>query len=227
MTEPANDNPKRGNGLKLIALAGLAGAVIGLAAIYGIGLPDGNSSRTGACAASLKTAADIKPLATGEVAAFLPTTKALDVSHLAFKSADGKDMTVADFKGKTVLLNLWATWCAPCRKEMPALDRLEGAMGSDRFQVVPVNVDTRGGDRPWNFMKEINVTHLPHYADDTMGIFNEMRSMSRATGLPTTMLVSPEGCEIGTMYGPAEWDSADAQRLLKAAMGEKNEAADR
>ena len=231
MTEPANDNPKRGNGLKLIALAGLAGAAIGLAAIYGIGLPDGNSAdgnsaSAGAaanCAPALAAARQIKPLATGEVAAFLPTTKALDVSHLAFKAEDGTDMTLADFKGKTVLLNLWATWCAPCRKEMPALDRLEQAMGGDDFQVVPVNVDTRGGDRPWNFMKEIGVGHLAHYADDSMGIFNEMRSMSRATGLPTTMLVSPEGCEIGTMYGPAEWDSEDAQKLLKTAMeaGEK------
>ena len=103
---------------------------------------------------------------------------------------------------------------------MPALDRLEGALGSDRFQVLPVNVDTRGGDRPWTFMKEIGVEHLSHYADETMGIFNEMRSMSRATGLPTTMLVSPEGCEIGTMYGPAEWDSEDAQKLLTTAMGQ-------
>ncbi|MDJ0930620.1 TlpA disulfide reductase family protein [Breoghania sp.] len=222
MTEPANENPKRGNGLKLIVLAGLAGAAMGVAAIYGIGWPDGNSGADKTCKASLATAAKIKPLATGEVAAFLPTTKALDVSSLAFKAQDGTDMTVADFAGKTVLLNLWATWCAPCRKEMPALDRLEGALDSDDFQVVPVNVDTRGGDRPWNFMKEIDVKHLAHYADDSMGIFNELRSMSRATGLPTTMLVSPEGCEIGTMYGPAEWDSPDAQVLLTAAMDGKN-----
>lgn len=218
MTEPANDNPKRGNGLKLIVLAGLAGAAIGLAAIYGIGLPAGNSSGTGACAVALDMAGKIKPFATGEVAAFLPTTKELDVSGLSFKSEDGADMTLADFKGKTVLLNLWATWCAPCRQEMPALDRLEEAMGGEDFQVLPVNVDTRGGDRPWNFLKEIGVQHLGHYADESMGIFNELRSLSRATGLPTTMLISPEGCEIGTMYGPAEWDSADAQKLLKAAM---------
>ncbi len=222
MTEPAKETPRRGNGRKLIALAALAGAAIGVAAIYGIGMPDGNSGNGKSCAVSLKSAQAAKPLATGEVAAFLPTTKPLDASELVFNDADGTEMTLNDFAGKTVLLNLWATWCAPCRKEMPALDRLQGLMGGDDFEVAAVNVDVRPGDRPKKFLDEIGVKNLTRYTDDKLGLFVALRSLGRATGLPATMLVGPDGCEIGAMYGPAEWDSADAQAMLKAAINAQN-----
>lgn len=208
----------------LIAAAAVAGTAIGLAAIYVIGPGNGNGGDHLACANALETAKTIKPLATGEVAAFLSATKPLKVSQLAFKDADGADRTVADFKGKTVLLNLWATWCAPCRKEMPALDRLEQQMGGADFQVLAVNVDSRNPERPREFLKEINVTHLGHYADNTMDIFTKMRSFGRATGLPSTMLIDAAGCEIGSMYGPAEWDSDDALSLIRAAIAPKSNA---
>lgn len=220
MTEPEPEKTPRGRGARLIVLAGLAGAAIGVAAIYGIGWPDGNGTAAAECRAALQTAQQVKPLATGEVAAFLPTTQPKVMSDLSFYDAAGAPVTLADFAGKTVLLNLWATWCAPCRAEMPALDRLQGELGGDDFQVVAVNVDTRGGDRPKAFLDEIGVTRLGLYKDDSMGIFNDMRARGRATGLPTTMLIGPQGCEIGTMYGPAEWDSPDALALIRAAKGD-------
>ncbi len=180
----------------LLAAAAVAGTAIGLAAIYGIGQGDGNGGDELACASALKTAQTIQPLAVGEVAALLGATKPLRVSQLAFKDDDGNDMTLADFKGKTVLLNLWATWCAPCRKEMPALDRLEEKLGGEEFQVVAVNVDTRNPQRPRDFLKEINVSHLSYFADNSMDIVTELRSFGRARGSPSTMLSDGEGGEI-------------------------------
>ena len=202
----------------LLTTAAVAGTVMGLAAIYVIGQQESNGGDELACAGALETAKAIAPLATGDVAAFLPAAKPLNVAKLTFKDGEGADRTLGDFAGKTVLLNLWATWCAPCRKEMPALDRLEQSLGGEDFSVVAVNVDTRNPQRPREFLKEINVAHLGFYADSTMDIFNEMRSFGRATGLPSTMLVDGQGCEIGSMYGPAEWDSGDAIALIRAAL---------
>lgn len=202
----------------LLTAAAVAGTVIGLAAIYVIGQGNGNGGDELACASALNTAQKIQPFAIGEVAALLTATKPLSVAQLTFQDTDGKDLALRDFKGKTVLLNLWATWCAPCRKEMPALDRLQQEMGSDKFEVVAVNVDTRNPQRPRDFLKEINVSHLGYYADNSMDIVTELRSFGRARGLPSTMLVDGEGCEIGSMYGPAEWDSTDALALIRAAI---------
>ncbi len=202
----------------LLTTAAVAGTIVGLAAIYVIGQGNGNGADVAQCEAALQTASAIAPMASGEVAAFLPAARPLSVSQLTFKDADGAQKTIADFKDQIILLNLWATWCAPCREEMPALDRLQQEMGGDDFAVVAVNVDSRNPQRPREFLKEINVTNLGHYSDETMGVFNELRKKGRATGLPSTMLIDGNGCEIGAMYGPAEWDSADALALIRAAL---------
>ncbi len=128
-------------------------------------------------------------------------------------------MTLADFKGRTVLLNLWATWCVPCRREMPTLDALEGELGGKEFQVVAVNIDTRNPDKPKKFLKDIGVKHLAFYADPSAKAFQDLKSIGRAFGMPTTLLVDPHGCEIGAIAGPAEWASKDAVALIKAALG--------
>jgi thiol-disulfide isomerase/thioredoxin len=119
-----------------------------------------------------------------------------------------------------VLLNLWATWCVPCRKEMPTLDALEGRLGGAKFQVVAVNIDTRNPDRPKAFLKEIGINKLAYYADPDAKTFQDLKAIGRAFGMPTTVLVDPQGCEIGTIAGPAEWASDDAVKLIKAALGE-------
>jgi thiol-disulfide isomerase/thioredoxin len=132
--------------------------------------------------------------------------------------ADGKPRTLDDFKGKTVLLNLWATWCVPCRKEMPSLDALEGKLGSDKFAVVAVNIDTRNLDKPKAWLNEVGVKRLGYYADPSAKVFQDLKAIGKAFGMPTTLLVDPAGCELGALAGPAEWASEDAVRLVEAAL---------
>ncbi|MEJ8474891.1 thiol:disulfide interchange protein TlpA [Roseibium algae] len=212
-TTETGQRPKR----KLF-VAGIAGAVAALAAVYVIVSPNGNSIGATSCTQALKTAQNVKPFATGEVAAFLPAQKPLPLSELTFKNPDGTVATMLDFKGKTVLMNLWATWCAPCRKEMPALNDLQADLGSEDFEVVAVNLDRGGLDKPKAFLAEIGVDNLTLYHDGTNKLMTDLRSKARATGLPTTILVGQDGCEIGTMYGPAEWASGEAKKLIEAAL---------
>jgi len=211
-TKPANAS-NRGR-----YAAGIAGAVAAVAALYVIVGPNGNIAGTQSCSAALTAAENAKPFATGEVAAFLPASKPLDLQHLTFLGDDGSPMTLSDFKDKTVLLNLWATWCAPCRKEMPALDKLQADMGGDDFEVVAVNLDRGGPDKPKAFLNEIGVSELGFFQDSSNKLLQDLRKVARATGLPTTILISPQGCEVGTMYGPAEWASGEAKALIGSAM---------
>ncbi len=129
----------------------------------------------------------------------------LKVPTLAFSDASGKALTLTDFKGRTVLLNLWATWCVPCRKEMPTLDALQAELGGPDFAVVAVNIDTRDPAKPKAFLKEIGVQKLAYYADPTAKTFQDLKEIGRAFGMPTTMLIDKSGCELATIAGPAEW----------------------
>ena len=122
--------------------------------------------------------------------------------------------------GKTVLLNLWATWCAPCRAEMPALDTLQKEMGSDAFEVIAVNVDSGDNAKPDKFLEEIGVASLVRYRDPTLGIFNDLKKRGLALGLPVTLLIDDKGCLLAHMNGPAEWSSDDARRVIAAAAKE-------
>ena len=125
-------------------------------------------------------------------------------------------MTLADRAGKVLLVNLWATWCAPCRKEMPALDALQKEAGGDDFEVVAVNVDTGGDEKPKKFLGEIGIENLAFYRDDTLELFNTLKRRGLALGLPVTLLVDREGCLMAHMNGPAEWAGEDARRLISA-----------
>src|SRR5690606_26090556 len=118
-----------------------------------------------------------------------------------------------------VLLNLWATWCVPCRTEMPALDRLQGKLGGDKFAVVAINIDTRDSDKPKAFLKDANLTRLGNFHDEKASVFQELKSVGMAVGMPTSVLIDSQGCELGNMAGPAEWDSEDAIKLINAAVG--------
>lgn len=197
-----------------VGLAAMAGA-------YGLlGLkrgPGGDAS----CSAAVDLAKRIAPLAHGEVAAVTMATAGLRVPDLAFEDAEGKPRKLSDWRGKTVLLNLWATWCVPCRKEMPALDELQAKLGGKDFEVVAVNIDTRDPDKPKNFLKEARLTRLGYFADHKAKVFQDLKAVGRALGMPTSVLVDPQGCEIGTIAGPAEWASEDAVKLIKAAMQPK------
>ena len=166
----------------------------------------------------MELARKVAPFAHGEVAAVNIAKSPLQVPDLAFHDAAGKPLTLQHWRGRTVLLNLWATWCVPCRKEMPALDALEQKLGGPNFEVVTVNIDTRDLEKPKTWLKEVGVAKLNYYADPAAKTFQDLKSVGRAFGMPTTMLISPEGCEIGTIAGPAEWASDDAVKLIEAAI---------
>jgi thiol-disulfide isomerase/thioredoxin len=172
-----------------------------------------------ACTASQALASKLAPLARGEVASMTLASVSKPLPALSFTTEDGAKVTLADFAGRTILLNLWATWCLPCRKEMPALDHLQGAQGSDAFRVVAINIDTAKLDRVNTFWTETNIANLTFYADSSAETFLALKQAGKALGLPTTILVGPDGCEIGTMAGPAQWDSKDALALIEAAQG--------
>jgi thiol-disulfide isomerase/thioredoxin len=102
---------------------------------------------------------------------------------------------------------------------MPALDALQAKLGSDRFEVVAVNIDTRNLDKPKTWLQEVGITKLGYYADPSAKVFQDLKAIGKAFGMPTTLLVDPQGCELGALAGPAEWASDDAVRLIEAASG--------
>jgi thiol-disulfide isomerase/thioredoxin len=171
-----------------------------------------------ACAASARIAANVKDLAKGEVAAMTIAAQPQPLPDYAFTGPDGAPAKLSAFKGKTTLLNIWATWCVPCRAEMPALDRLQEAFAGADFEVVAVNVDTTRLERPKAFLAEAGVKSLTYYGDPKADIFFEMKQSGKALGLPTTLLIGPDGCQIGLLNGPAAWDSADAKALISRAL---------
>ena len=160
----------------------------------------------------------LAPLAHGEVAALTMATTPLRLPDLAFEDAEGKPRKLSDWRGKTLLVNLWATWCVPCRKEMPALDALQAKLGGKDFEVVAINIDTRDPDKPKNFLKDANLTRLGYFPDQKAKVFQDLKSVGRALGMPTSLLVDGQGCEIANIAGPAEWASDDAVKLIKAAV---------
>jgi thiol-disulfide isomerase/thioredoxin len=200
-------------------LGGVAGVAVGIAAVYGIGHLARNVGGDPACAPAVETARKIAPLVKGEVAALAVAGASKRLPELAFQDASGQPKTLADWRGRTVLLNLWATWCVPCRKEMPALDDLQAKLGGADFEVVAVNIDTQNPDKPKNWLKEVGIGKLGYFADPTAKVFQDLKEVGKAFGMPTTLLIDPTGCEIATLAGPAEWASEDALKVINAALG--------
>jgi thiol-disulfide isomerase/thioredoxin len=173
------------------------------------------------------------PLAGGTQEAAAPSSTVLEfqpldqprhMPDLSFVDKDGRAMSLADFRGRVVLLNLWATWCVPCRREMPALDRLQATLGKEQFIVLPLSID-RGGIPPVErCYAELGVKAL--------GVFVDQAGASTAklatTGVPTTLLIDRQGREIGRLLGAAEWDSPEAialiRRYLNPASGDRAQA---
>jgi thiol-disulfide isomerase/thioredoxin len=196
----------------------IAGALIGFAGVYGFGSFRRGAGGDSACNGAVSLAQKIAPLAHGEVAALTMATSPLRLPDLAFEDAEGKPRKLSDWRGRTVLVNLWATWCVPCRKEMPALDNLQTKLGGKDFEVVAINIDTRDAEKPKNFLKDGNLTRLGYYSDQKAKVFQDLKNIGKALGMPTSVLVDSQGCEIANIAGPAEWASDDAIKLIKAAM---------
>ncbi len=178
--------------------------LIGAAGIYATRPRVGNGAQQGTGV----------PAGANPLAAFVRKVAPEPLPNVAFQNAEGQAVTLESFRGRVVLLNLWATWCLPCRKEMPALDRLQTALGSDTFEVVALSIDRSGVAGARKFLDSVGISKLKLYADPTAKLANEFK----AIGLPTTLLIDRGGREIGRLIGPAEWDDADAQRLIKAAL---------
>src|SRR5258708_29650278 len=195
----------------------MAGLAVGLAGIYGI-VGFGRTSAVPECLSAIKPAQRLAPLARGEVAAAVVARDPHLLPALSFQDATGARETLADGRGRAVLLNLWATWCIPCRKEMPALDELQAKLGGPPFEVVAINIDTREANKPRAWLKEVGIARLDYYTDASAKVFQDLKLVGRAIGMPTTILVDPAGCEIGTIAGPAEWASEDALALVRAAL---------
>ncbi len=217
MTEPAAQPRHTMNRLRFLGAAAAFVMLAVVAGVYGIGRLRSNPADA-ACRPAVATAARIAPLVHGEVAALAVAQPPVRVPDLAFKDASGHDRTLNDWRGRTVLLNLWATWCVPCRREMPALDALEGDLGGAKFEVVAVNIDTRDPRKPLAFLKEVGVSHLAYDSDESARVFEDLKTAGKAFGMPTTLIVDRAGCEIGDMAGPAEWASDDGVKLVSAAI---------
>ena len=197
-----------------VALAAVAAAAV----LYETARPAGKA--TSDCPAeSAALAARLAPLAKGELAALSVASDPRRPEQFAFQREDGGKVTLADFRGRAVLLNLWATWCVPCRAEMPALDRLQAAKGGPEFEVVAVNVDTARLERRAAFLDSIGVKSLARFADPSGDAFETLRKDGKALGLPVTLIIDKDGCEVAAVEGGAKWDSAEAQALVATLKG--------
>jgi len=211
------DSPPRRRRFLIPVLGALALVVAG-AVLYGTVVPAGKAA-SDCPAGSAKLAARLAPLARGELAALQVESEPHRAIDIAFQRDGGGKLTLADFKGRAVLLNLWATWCVPCREEMPTLDRLEAAKGGPGFEVVAVNVDTSRLERRATFLDSIGVKSLERYSDSSGDAFETLRKDGKALGLPVTLVIDKDGCELGAVEGGAKWDSAEAQALVAALKG--------
>jgi thiol-disulfide isomerase/thioredoxin len=138
------------------------------------------------------------------------------VADIAFQDGNGKEMGLSQWRGRVILVNLWATWCAPCRKEMPALAELQKQLGSADFEVVAISIDRKGAPASAAFIAETGSQALKLYVEPSGKILDDLEAL----GLPATVLIDRQGNEIGRLLGPAEWASPEAITLVKAAIAE-------
>ena len=136
-------------------------------------------------------------------------------SEVTFVSEDGQDMTLADYQGKHIVLNFWATWCAPCRHEMPHLSALQEQMGGDQMEVVTIATGRNPLPGMQRFLAEIDVDNLPLHTDPRQSLARGMGVL----GLPVTVILDPEGNEIARMQGDADWSSENAMDIMTTLIG--------
>ncbi len=166
----------------------------------------------------MRKVSDVAPVKNvSAMAAFIKHPAPKDIAAFSFTDGFGTVKDLSSWKGRVVLLNLWATWCAPCRKEMPELARLQKLMGSVDFEVIALSEDLKGAEASVAFLKEIGADNLALYVDPKATALAAIQSV----GLPTTLLIDRNGKEVGRLLGPADWASEDAQKLVRAALDAK------
>lgn len=208
------------------AIIAVIAAIAGFATVYWSLAPSDNGSGSGQTPemisevdAGSQPDAKVNPLKglnKGAMAAFLVRSKPLDLPDFSLVDGAGATISLADLGGKVVLLNIWATWCVPCREEMPQLNDLQAALGGKDFEVVAVNIDKGGPDKARKFLDETKATDLTLYTDPTGKLFAKLR----AVGMPTTLLINRQGKEIGRLIGPADWASPQAKHLIETAIAD-------
>lgn len=139
------------------------------------------------------------------------------IASIAFEDDQGRPRSLAEFRGKIVLLNIWATWCGPCRREMPSLDRLQGLLGGADFEVVALSIDRAGLDSVRKFYTDVGIRNLAIYIDSSGKAARELATI----GVPATLLIARDGRELGRLVGPAEWDEHDIVQFLKRIIARK------
>jgi thiol-disulfide isomerase/thioredoxin len=198
-------------------VAAIVAAIAGFGTVYVSFAPsdNGETQLSGSVSSGQGTASGpLAGLNKGPMAPLLLRPKPLDLPEIAFADGDGKPKSLADFAGKVVLLNIWATWCVPCREEMPALDKLETKLGGKDFEVVAINIDKGGPDKAAAFLKETGAEHVALYTDPTGKLFSTIKTV----GMPTTLIVDRNGKEIARLIGPADWASPEAIAVIEAAI---------
>lgn len=199
----------------------IAAGVVVVAGSIAAWLVLGNAGTANECPVQQAAAQIIDAAAVGELAALNGTGEGRGYADMAFNDASGTPMSIADFSGKALLVNFWASWCVPCREEMPALDAIATEYNSDRFMVLPINLDIgeSGLEKAQDFLDEGQFANLPLYADNTFAAFERLKREAVAIGLPATLLLDPEGCELAVLQGPAEWHSEDGRAVVEALIG--------
>lgn len=219
--DPQPEHPQQDRGNTRVTALLIGAALLGIAAgglaVYINNSAPANDETAASCAFSQERQAALDAAAQGEVAAFAVADEGRPAPEISFQDESGATRTLADWRGSRVLFNLWATWCAPCREEMPALDSLQANLGGEDFEVVAVNIDTRESADPQGFLDEVEVEALAFYQDSSADLFQDLRAEGLAFGMPTTLLIDEEGCLQGFLAGAAHWDSADAVALMDAA----------
>jgi thiol-disulfide isomerase/thioredoxin len=200
-----------------LAVIALGSAAVALVATLVIGnfMP----AQASQCAPQAVKAHAVDSAAIGNLAALNGTGTGRGYSDLAFTDAEGNSKTIADFAGKKLLVNFWASWCVPCRAEMPALESLANTYNSQSFMVLPINLDVgdSGIAKAKQFLADEKLT-LPLYPAPLQA-FQRLQQQAVTVGLPTTVLLDEKGCELAVLQGPAEWDSPDGKAVIDALLG--------
>lgn len=136
------------------------------------------------------------------------------VPEIRFEDEHGHDLTLADFRGRVVLLNIWATWCVPCRQEMPTLDRLQARLGGTDFVVMALSIDQKGVEPVRRFYQEVGVKKLNIYVDPS----GKAAHTLTIPGVPTTLLIDRQGREVARKMGAAEWDGPEMVSLVEQTL---------
>ncbi len=214
---------KSGSTIRVALITTLIGSLVGFLAIYVGFMPKDNGEQPKAAVALKKLdcprpakagANELNRFNCGDMLSFVVSKPPAQMKKFSFKNGKGETVSLDDWRGKYVLLNIWATWCASCLKEMPDLDRLKADFSDRNFDVVAISIDRGGPDKPKRFLEKAGIKYLELFNDPQADLVGPLRIL----GMPTTFLIDPEGRHLGRLVGPAHWASEDAKRLIAQAM---------